>query len=439
MRSPPAGLRPEDVAAVLAEARADFEERRVETERALAELPSGAIAEEQAVPLRRFFHSIAGLMPSLGYREIGFLARHSEELTALLPGQPALLRLLRANYDEVVALMREALDGTAPSDRLLPAPPPRDAAALAETVAPLADAAATILIVDDDPATLHLSRITLARLGYRVVTCDKPTEVLHALERERPDLIVLDIMMPLVDGFTVCKQVREVTTHRYTPILFLSSMTGLEERVRGLTLGADDYITKPFQPAELAARVRAHLQRVATLREMSVRDALTRAYNRGFFDERLRQEVKRCQRTGGAFSLAMLDIDFFKRINDTHGHQAGDAVLVHTAQVLGGQIRGSDVLSRYGGEEFALILIDADLQPAGRAVARNLMRFASTPALLSLPDRPLFEVSLTLSAGVACYRRGDAPETLLARSDRALYAAKTAGRNCVQIEAQDQA
>src|SRR5207245_632741 len=186
-----------------------------------------------------------------------------------------------------------------------------------------------------------------------------------------------------------CRQVRAHLTHRYMPIVFLSAADAIEERVKGLSVGGDDFMRKPFEPMELVARVRSHLQRVATLREMSIRDALTRAYNRRYFDERLRHEVVRSHRTGAKFSLAMFDIDHFKEVNDLYGHVAGDAVLVQTAQLLGSQFRGHDVLSRYGGEEFALILADTHLETAFATVQRACRRVVSMPMSLSMPYNPM--------------------------------------------------
>ena len=199
-------------------------------------------------------------------------------------------------------------------------------------------------------------------------------------------------------------------------------------------MGGDDFLRKPFEAPELAARVRSHLSRVAVWQEMSLRDGLTRAYTRRYFDERLRQEVLRSRRSGTSLSLAMLDLDFFKRINDQHGHPVGDAVLVQVVGLLESQVRSSDLLARYGGEEFALILLDSQLEDAHRALTRACSRVAQAPLVIDLPGQPPLSLTVTLSGGMAALEPGEEPERLVSRADRALYAAKAAGRNRVLVD-----
>lgn len=429
-RPPPPGLTESSVKNVLAELRRDLDERFEEAHAALEALKETPEDAAAAMPLRKFFHSIAGLLPMLGYRELGFIAKTAEETLKVMEAQaaPGMVPLLDKSFVEVHALLLEATDGIQlPAVPLAQLPdPPLD---LPTPGSPRGNA--TLLVVDDDAASAQMVRVALSNFGYRVVVCTAPSQVPALLEREEPELVILDVFMPTLDGFELCQRIRSMGRQNYIPILFLSATDAIEDRVKGLQVGGDDFLKKPFEQNELAARVHSHLKRVATMREMSLRDALTRAYNRRYFDERLRHEVHRSERNGAHLSLAMLDIDFFKSINDHYGHPAGDAVLVQTVQILGMEFRSTDVLSRYGGEEFALILLDTGLEAAHRTVARACSRVAITPMTLSMPDKQPLTLKLTLSGGVASFKPGEGHERLLDRADKALYAAKSAGRNRV--------
>lgn len=429
MRRPTPGLSEEEVRLVLDRFLGDWALGEAEARAALQAAQGGKLDPATLAPLRRLFHNVSGLLPSLGWRELGFIAHQAEQLCAAAPGQPGLLATLGRSLEEVCGLVQEAGGARAAEPaRSEPAPAEKSATVGEEELS-----GQCVLVVDDDQASAELVSGCLGKRGYRVVTCTQPDQALAVLEREQPALTILDVMMPSVDGFELCRRIRARTAQKYMPILFLSAAGAVEERITGLTVGGDDFLAKPFSPEELFARVHGHLQRVATLREMSIRDALTRTFNRGYFDERLAQEAARSERYGNSFALAMLDIDFFKRVNDEHGHQAGDAVLVQTAQVLSAQFRKSDVVSRYGGEEFAVILLGASLERAAATVSRALGTLARTPFTLAMPEQPRLNLTLTLSAGVAGYTPGEAHQLLLSRADRALYAAKASGRNRVVV------
>jgi diguanylate cyclase (GGDEF)-like protein len=192
-------------------------------------------------------------------------------------------------------------------------------------------------------------------------------------------------------------------------------------------------VAKPFEPQELVARVRSHLQRLAELRELALRDGLTRCYNNKYFKRRLEQELSRAGRHPSSLTVAMLDIDHFKRINDSYGHPAGDVVLSRLASILNASVRSHDVVARYGGEEFGIILIEAGAVEA--AVVANRLRERVQGHRFEVPGQmgePL-AVSCTVSMGLADFRKGDNPVSLLQRADAALYHAKNAGRNRVSV------
>jgi diguanylate cyclase (GGDEF)-like protein len=240
--------------------------------------------------------------------------------------------------------------------------------------------------------------------------------------------------MPGINGFRLCQRLRAHPGLQLTPVIFVTRRGDVEQRVRGLQVGGNDYLAKPFEPDELVARVQSHLVRLAELRELALRDGLTRCYNNRYFKRRLEQELSRAGRHQNTFSVAMIDIDHFKRINDAYGHPAGDAVLVRLASTLVAAVRSHDVVTRYGGEEFGVILIeaagaDAELVSNRLRERVQLQRF-ELPALAG--ERPL-TVNCTLSIGIASYRKGDTSASLVQRADTALYEAKNAGRNRVWL------
>ena len=420
MTRPPPLFSPAELAAILLEAASEVRGGLPAAREVLA--AGGPVEAGGLLPLRRLFHNVAGVMPSLGLRELGFLGRTGEALVRLLPDHPALRPLGEELLNEVAALVFELHE--------TPLPPPGPAP-VAAAPAPEHEAARTVLVVDDDPASTLQVQVALASLGLRVIVCNSSEKAIALLDEEQPDLAILDVLMPGVDGFELCRRIRLRSTQRYMPILFLSAATATEERVRGLSVGGDDFLPKPFAPQELRARVQTHLQRVATMRELSIRDALTHVYNRGYFDERLAYETRRSRRAQSPFTLVMLDIDHFKKVNDRYGHQAGDAALIHCSQLLSAQFRGTDLIFRYGGEEFAVILVGTEGEAARLTVERACAAVARAPVRYAAESTAPVEILLTLSAGLSTSRDADSPEGLIGRADRALFAAKDGGRNRV--------
>lgn len=287
-----------------------------------------------------------------------------------------------------------------------------------------------LLVVDDQPTNIQVLYRVFAD-DCQVFMATSGEQALHTAREEAPDIILLDVMMPDMDGYEVCRQLKQDNATRDIPILFVTAHHEAQEEARGLACGAVDFITKPIHPAVVRARVHTHLtlqRQTEVLKRLVFIDALTHAFNRRYFDERLAEEWGRAQRTGRPLGLILIDVDYFKQFNDVNGHQRGDDALRQVAQALKGTIlRPGDVVCRYGGEEFACLLPDTDLDGALQVAQR--MKLAVRDLAIGHPASAVAEV-LTISAGVAVRTptsRGDAA-ALLALADAQLYRAKAEGR-----------
>jgi two-component system cell cycle response regulator len=326
--------------------------------------------------------------------------------------------------------------------------------------------------VDDSPTQLEAIVRVLSREGFDVLTAADGKEAMKKVHSESPDLVLLDLVLPDMDGLEVLRFVKKSRPEaEFVPVIILSSKSDLDSRVRGLRIGADDYLAKPPAEREIVARVEAML-RIKTLQdellrtrrereekneqleaqkkqleeqkrqleeqkrqlaEQSVTDALTGLKNRRFFDERLVEEFRRAQRYTDPLSLMMLDLDNFKLVNDRHGHLVGDLVLREAAKLIRGSIRDPDICARYGGEEFAVILPKTHMAGA-LTVAERVWKELGQKVYRHAADgaKPI-EVQVTASIGISFYPSKDisAPELLLKYADEALYNAKRAGRNTI--------
>jgi diguanylate cyclase (GGDEF)-like protein len=287
-----------------------------------------------------------------------------------------------------------------------------------------------LLVVDDQPTNIQVLYRVFAD-DCQVFMATSGEQALHTAREEAPDVILLDVMMPDMDGYEVCRQLKQDSATRDIPVLFVTAHHEAQEEARGLACGAVDFITKPIHPAVVRARVHTHLtlqRQTEVLKRLVFIDALTHAFNRRYFDERLAEEWGRAQRTGRPLGLILIDVDYFKQFNDVNGHQRGDDALRQVAQALKGTIlRPGDVVCRYGGEEFACLLPDTDLDGALQVAQR--MKLAVRDLAIGHPASAVAEV-LTISAGVAVRTptsRGDAA-ALLALADAQLYRAKAEGR-----------
>ena len=296
-----------------------------------------------------------------------------------------------------------------------------------------------VLIADDSATSRAMLRSALAHWGYDVVLAENGEQAWQILaEPDAPPMAILDWVMPHLTGPEVCRRVRETRREPYTYILLLTSKNTKGETVEGLEAGADDYIVKPFDQHELQVRLRAGkriidlqmdlLEAREELRERANKDLLTMLPNRPAISATLEQEISRCHRDRRTVGIILLDIDHFKKINDTYGHFAGDAVLRETAARLRGNMRPYDQVGRYGGEEFLVVLPNCDLEQAKNQAER--MRHKLQTAAMQVDGTELF-VSASFGVTVSVPSERD-PSLFVRVADEALYRAKATGRNCVQ-------
>ncbi len=295
---------------------------------------------------------------------------------------------------------------------------------------------ATILAVDDAPENLQVLNAVL-KDHYRVKVATSGERALAlATGAEPPDLILLDVMMPGMDGYEVCARLKDDPRTRDIPVLFVSARDEEEDEARGLALGAIDYIVKPIRPSIVQARVRNHLELKRNrdlLARLTTVDHLTGISNRRRYDEYLELEWRRAARDQTPIALIAIDIDHFKAYNDLYGHPKGDTCLIAVAQALAQSVsRTPDLIARCGGEEFACVLPGTDATGASHLADEMLTRVL---ALEMEHARSATHEKVTVSIGVAAMIPDpeEPPQTLVALADAALYQAKAEGRNRVVV------
>ncbi len=288
-----------------------------------------------------------------------------------------------------------------------------------------------VLLIDDSIDVHRLLQVRLRHEQIRLVGTTKSAEGLAMARKERPAVLLLDLDMPEIDGFELLRQFKDDTTTNNIPVIVLSALSSSEDKVTAFDLGATDYVTKPFDLAELRARLRAALRLDSLLHLLAERanvDGLTGLGNRAHFNKRWAEKTAECRRYPNPLSLAMIDIDYFKRVNDTYGHPAGDEVLQGVAKLLQAECRTPDVPCRFGGEEFALIMPSTG--PADALVVADRIR----EALKGIVWPRHAEHPVTMSIGLVgtdgpCDQI--TPEKWLELADKNLYTAKHSGRNKV--------
>jgi len=299
----------------------------------------------------------------------------------------------------------------------------------------------TIAIVDDDAAIRRLVRLYLRRAGFDVLECTTGDEARAALTTQQWDLAILDRRLPDMDGLALAQELKAKTDLRTRYVIMLTGDDEQEDKVEGLELGADDYITKPFQYPELLARIRAGKRIVDLQKELletnkrlellSITDGLTKLHNHRFFQDELARAFEESQRYQRPLSLAMIDIDFFKKFNDTYGHAIGDDVLKFAAKLYKSSVRSTDLVARYGGEEFAVMMPETALED-GIAFAEKIRHMVESSPM----ETQIGALNVTISIGVASvpHSRIHSAKELIVAADKALYRAKKNGRNQVQAE-----
>jgi len=295
-----------------------------------------------------------------------------------------------------------------------------------------------ILVVDDKPKNIRLLADILEDEGYLVDSTTHSLAVLDLARKVKPDIILLDIMMPDLDGFQLCALLKKEPELRDIPVIMISAKTGGGDLKKGLELGAFDYIKKPIDEVEVVARVWSALrfqEQQDQLKGMAMKDSLTGLYNHALLAELLNKELTKQERRQKGMAFAMLDLDYFKKINDTYGHLVGDQVLRELAKILLLCVRKSDLVGRYGGEEFGIIFSETSRQGVWMVCERIRQKvekhsFAAGEQI----------IKVTISIGIA-FREGkdnlDSRE-MVRRADVALYQAKSGGRNRVEVYSEEE-
>jgi diguanylate cyclase (GGDEF)-like protein len=283
-----------------------------------------------------------------------------------------------------------------------------------------------VLVVDDEAFSAEAHAAILESAGMVTTVVTDPQEVMSQLITFDADLLLLDVHMPLVAGNELAAVIRQNPTFASLPIVYLSVEQDVDKQLGAIAVGADDFLVKPVAPDRLVSSVSARAQRLRLLRGLVTQDPMTGLLNHGAFKDRLKIELGRAARSGETVVVGLIDIDHFKRVNDTYGHPAGDTVLKGLARLLKQRLRQGDVAARYGGEEFALILPRTELAAAQVIMDRLRISFAETPQ--SSGTAPFH---VTLSCGLAAFPACPA-DSIVAAADQALYAAKHGGRNQVR-------
>lgn len=285
-----------------------------------------------------------------------------------------------------------------------------------------------VMIIDDSPAITAFYAVVLEQAGMVTSVVNDPLEVMGPLIEFSPDLILIDMYMPGCDGMELAKVIRQFEAFVSIPIVFLSAEKDIDKQLSAMTLGGDDFLTKPIQPQHLVSSVSSRIRRSLLLRSFMVRDSLTGLLNHTAIKDQLAREVARARRQGTPFSFAMVDIDHFKRVNDTYGHPVGDRVIKSLSRLLKQRLRENDSVGRYGGEEFAVIFSDTDGPTAVKVLDTIRHDFSH---LRHLADGT--EFSVTFSSGVADGGVFCEVTALSDAADKALYQAKHAGRNRIVL------
>jgi two-component system cell cycle response regulator len=303
---------------------------------------------------------------------------------------------------------------------------------------------ARILLVEDSTTQAKATRDSLQKKGYDVLWADSGAAAIKAVLTMSPDVVLLDRVLPDMSGTEVCRWIKHTEQTKGVPVIMLTVRGSLDDKVTGIESGADDYLAKPCNDVELHAKIHAALrikalqdalkqknrelsELLAKVGSMAVTDVLTGLYNRRHFDDELDAEWKKSRRYRYSIACLLIDIDFFKSINDTYGHKAGDSVLRELSVILRKNVRDTDTVARWGGEEFIVLLPHTDTD-GGYVVASSLLERISRHEFGQVPGR-----HITVSIGLSCSGPAtQGKERLIEEADKALYEAKKNGRNRIE-------
>jgi diguanylate cyclase (GGDEF)-like protein len=286
-----------------------------------------------------------------------------------------------------------------------------------------------LLVIDDSPTVASLIQLRLAAEPIDISTTTDAATGLTMASEKRPDLILLDTDLQGNDGYAVCRELKSRAETMSIPVIFLAGAADSEEKLRGLALGAVDYLEKPFDTAELKARVCSSLKTKYLLDLLSTKaqiDVLSGLWNRSFFESRLSAEMSLARRTTAPLSILLVDVDHFGRINSAHGHLAGDEAVRLIGHLIADTVRAEDVVCRHGGEKFAIILPNTAADRAVVVAERIRQRMAATPLEIG-------EATVTVSASFGVAAATVDVETTTRQADEALIRAKRNGRNRIEI------
>lgn len=286
-----------------------------------------------------------------------------------------------------------------------------------------------VLVLDDDVDVARYHCLILREAGMQTCYLTEPEHTLELLQDFHPDIVLMDMYMPVCTGNELAALIRQLPEYVGMPIVYLSSETDRQKQLKAMRAGAEGFMTKPVVPEELVAAVSIRAERMRTLRSLMARDSLTGLYNHTTTTDLLGRALLGAKREGRSVCMVMIDLDRFKAVNDTYGHPVGDQVIIALARMLRQRLRSSDIIGRYGGEEFAVIMADTSVSAAGRIIdslRKDFARFVFTAGGIRF--------SSTFSAGIAGYPARQTVELLREAADRALYEAKHKGRNRVVLD-----
>ncbi|MGP1908566.1 GGDEF domain-containing response regulator [Metabacillus sp. JX24] len=374
-----------------------------------------AVEQDEVI---RFLHSLAGTAPTIGMEQVGkaaaaqlLLAEKRKKDTWRLPElQNLLFPLISACYEAEMDIEEETV-------------PNREKR--------ISSGDELILLIDDDITLLMYLKEELELHGFTAAIFTDSDRAMKAYYDLAPDCVVIDRHMKQENGFEVVVQLKELMQKKYVPAIMISADASRETRLDSYRYGADDFILKPFDMEEFLVRIRRQIERKKQLEELIVVDELTKVYNRKFLNPAYTRLAARMKREGSFFTLAMLDLDYFKKINDTYGHLEGDEVLREFSQCLRDNLRNSDTVIRYGGEEFIILLPNAGQKEAMEVIGRIKESFSAH--VFKRPDHTSY--SCTFSAGLMAVppEQAMSVEHAIECADAALYQAKENGRNAIAV------